>query len=69
VLGVDPTAQGGGLGRALTLVGLHHLADRLGHLEDPAVMLYVESDNAAAIRTYQALGFTVVASDTAYAPG
>ncbi|MDA0252188.1 MAG: mycothiol synthase [Actinomycetota bacterium] len=68
VLGVDPTAQGGGLGRALTLVGLQHLADRLRHLGEPAVMLYVESDNTAAIRTYQALGFTVAGVDTAYAP-
>lgn len=67
VLGVDPAAQGRGLGRTLTLVGLHHLAGRLGHLTQPAVMLYVESDNSAAIRTYQALGFTVAAVDTAYA--
>jgi len=67
VLGVDPAAQGSGLGRTLTLVGLHHLAGRLGHLERPTVILYVESDNAAAIRTYEALGFTVAAVDTAYA--
>jgi mycothiol synthase len=31
-------------------------------------MLYVESDNAAAIKTYRGLGFTVVGVDTAYAP-
>jgi mycothiol synthase len=68
VLGVDPAAQGGGLGRTLTLVGLRHLARRLGHREHPVVILYVESDNAAAIRTYQALGFSVAAVDTAYAP-
>ena len=68
VLGVDPAAQGGGLGRTLTLVGLRHLARRLGRLEHPTVILYVESDNAAAIRTYQALGFSVTAVDTAYAP-
>jgi len=68
VLGVDPAAQGGGLGRTLTLAGLRHLARRLGHLEHPTVILYVESDNAAAIRTYQALGFSVAAVDTAYAP-
>lgn len=68
VLGVDPAAQGRGLGRVLTLVGLHHLAGRLRHLEDPGVMLYVESDNRAAIRTYQGLGFTVAAVDTVYAP-
>ena len=68
VLGVDPAAQGGGLGRTLTLVGLRHLARSLGRREHPTVILYVESDNAAAIRTYQALGFSVAAVDTAYAP-
>ena len=67
VLGVDPAARGRGLGRTLTLVGLRYLADRLGHLDEPAVMLYVESDNTAAIRTYAALGFTEAAVDTAYA--
>ena len=66
VLGVDPAAQGGGLGRTLTMEGLRHLARRLGHLEHPTVILYVESDNAAAIRTYQALGFSVAAVDSAY---
>jgi len=68
VLGVDPAAHGRGLRRLLTLLGLDHLARRLGHQHDPAVMLYVESDNSAAIRTYQALGFTEASVDTAYAP-
>jgi len=68
VVGVDPAAQGRGLGGLLTLLGLGYLARRLGHLQEPAVMLYVESDNVAAIRTYQALGFTVATVDTAYAP-
>ena len=68
VLGVDPAAQGRGLGRALTLVGLHHLADRLRDLEEPTVMLYVESDNLAALKTYRGLGFTVAAVDTVYVP-
>ncbi len=64
VLGVDPAAQGRGLGRTLTLRGLGHLAERLG--DDSAVMLYVESDNTAAIKTYAALGFAPVGRDTAY---
>ena len=68
VVGVDPAAQGRGLGRQLTLLGLGHLARRLGQEREPTAMLYVESDNVAAIRTYQALGFTVASVDTAYAP-
>jgi mycothiol synthase len=68
VVGVGPDAQGRGLGRVLTLVGLHHLAQRLAETDEPTVMLYVESDNSAAVRTYEKLGFGVVAVDTAYAP-
>ena len=67
VLGVDPAAQGRGLGRALTLAGLRHLAGRLDGRRGAEVMLYVESDNAAALNTYRKLGFTPAAVDTAYA--
>ena len=67
VVGIDPDAQGRGLGRTLTLVGLEHLAGRLADAEDPTVLLYVESDNTAALRTYGRLGFTVYSVDTAYA--
>lgn len=67
VVGVDPAAQGRGLGRALTEVGLAYLADRLADAESPTVLLYVEADNAAALRTYEQLGFTVHSVDTAYA--
>lgn len=67
VVGVDPAAQGRGLGRALTEVGLAYLADRLADAESPTVLLYVEADNAAALRTYERLGFTVHSVDTAYA--
>ena len=66
VVGVDPVAQGRGLGRLLTVIGIEHLARRLGR--DSTVMLYVESENVAAIRTYEGLGFTVASVDTAYAP-
>jgi mycothiol synthase len=62
VVGVDPAAQGGGLGRALTLAGLHHLRDKgLGD-----TILYVESDNAPAVAVYRRLGFTVAETDVAY---
>ena len=60
VVGVAPSAWGGGLGRLLTLTGLHHLASR----GLPEVILYVESDNAPAVAVYERLGFTHAASDT-----
>lgn len=62
VVGVDPAAQGGGLGKALTLHGLHHLRSRgLGD-----TILYVESDNAPAVAVYRRLGFRVAETDVAY---
>ena len=67
VVGVDPAAQGRGLGAVLTLTGLHHLAGRLSQSSHPTVMLYVEADNSAAVKTYQKLGFEVFAVDAAYA--
>ena len=67
VVGVDPAAQGRGLGATLTLVGLHHLAERLREVEQSTVMLYVEADNSAAVKTYQRLGFDVFSVDAAYA--
>lgn len=65
VVGVDPAAQGRGLGAELTLLGLHHLAHRLGPEAD--VTLYVEGNNAAAVKTYRRLGFDVFSADMAYA--
>lgn len=70
VLGVDPAAQGSGLGKALTAAGLNHLHRRLGKPgqgpSGAAVILYVESDNVAAIKTYEALGFRRSNVDTVY---
>ncbi|OBJ70224.1 mycothiol synthase [Mycobacterium sp. 1274756.6] len=66
VVGVDPAAQGRGLGRLLTAVGVAWLAERLAAAHDPTVMLYVEADNTAAVHTYQQLGFDVHSVDTAY---
>jgi mycothiol synthase len=54
VLGVDPDAQGTGLGPALTVAGLRWLRER--GLSD--VLLYVDDDNPGAVRLYQRLGFT-----------
>lgn len=60
VVGVSPAAHGRGLGTALTVSGLHHLASR-GVAE---VHLYVESDNIPALRLYSGLGFTHAPEDT-----
>ena len=67
VVGVDPAAQGRGIGATLTLIGLHHLADRLTGNSQASVMLYVEADNSAAVNTYRRLGFEVFTVDVAYA--
>ena len=60
VVGIDPAAQGRGLGKLLTLAGLHHLAGR-GVDE---VLPYVESDNAPAVAVYAGLGFAHAPADT-----
>ncbi len=62
VVGVDPAAQGRRLGAVLTLAGLHHLRAR--GLDE--VMLYVESDNAPAVRVYSGLGFAHTSTDVMY---
>ncbi|MGZ4588375.1 MAG: mycothiol synthase [Mycobacteriaceae bacterium] len=62
VVGVAPDAQGSGLGRVLTLAGLHYLRSRGLR----TVLLYVEGDNAAAVHTYTKLGFTRYHVDVAY---
>jgi len=54
VVGVDPDAQGTGLGPALTRIGLSHLRQR-GLSQ---AMLYVDEVNTNAIRVYERLGFT-----------
>ncbi|MGL4306026.1 MAG: GNAT family N-acetyltransferase, partial [Mycobacteriaceae bacterium] len=63
IVGVDPDAQGFGLGRVLTLAGLQYLFGS-GISE---VLLYVEADNGKAVRTYRSLGFADFHSDVAYA--
>jgi mycothiol synthase len=62
VIAVDPSFQGLGLGRAMTLAGLAHLASNgltVG-------MLHVDGANTAALSLYERLGFTSHHADHAY---
>lgn len=62
VIAVDPQFHGLGLGRALTIAGLDHLARRgLG-----VGMLHVDAANTAAMSLYPSLGFTIHHEDRAY---
>lgn len=63
VIGVDPDAQGLGLGRALVVAGLADLADRRGCRRGS---LYVAAGNAPALALYEGLGFRISRTDTAY---
>jgi mycothiol synthase len=60
VLGVDPSAQGLGLGGVLLDRGLAHLLARGCH----EVLLYVEADNTVALRLYERSGFSEYDRDT-----
>ncbi|UQA93829.1 mycothiol synthase [Streptomyces halobius] len=62
VLGIAPGAQGGGLGKALTAIGLRHLAAQ----GLPTAMLYVDADNMAAVSVYERLGFVTHETDLMY---
>jgi len=62
VVGVDPDAQGRGLGRAVLLAGLDYLAS----LGLDAAMLYVDASNVAAVRLYTSIGFRVDHLDQAF---
>ncbi|WP_327316124.1 mycothiol synthase [Streptomyces sp. NBC_01235] len=62
VLGVAPGVQGGGLGKALTTIGLRHLAAQ----GLPTAMLYVDADNKAAVSVYERLGFATYETDLMY---
>ncbi|EDY48120.1 truncated acetyltransferase [Streptomyces clavuligerus] len=62
VVGIRPDAQGGGLGKALTAIGLRHLAAE----GLPTAMLYVDADNTAAVTVYERLGFRTHEIDLMY---
>jgi mycothiol synthase len=65
VLGLDPQAQGLGLGRALTVAGLRYLRAR--GLDQ--VMLYVDESNVAATALYTRLGFARWSTDVLFRRG
>ncbi|GIG23723.1 mycothiol acetyltransferase [Cellulomonas chitinilytica] len=65
VVGVDPDAQGLGLGGALTALGLDHLAAR----GLSSAILYTGAENTVAIRTYTRLGFTKASADVKFGYG
>ena len=62
VVGVDPAAQGQGWGRRLVAAGMARLASRgIQHAH-----LYVEADNAPALRLYREFGFHEDSVDIQY---
>lgn len=62
VICVDPAFHGRSLGRPMTSAGLDWLAEHGSRIG----MLYVEADNAPAVRTYEGLGFEIVRTDRAW---
>lgn len=65
VLAVDPQGHRRGLGAALSVAGLRHLAGA-GLTE---AMLYVDESNAAAVALYRGLGFEIHKADINYQRG
>lgn len=63
VIGVDPRAQGTGLGRALVIAGLAALHSR----GVTTGTLFCASDNVGALALYRSIGFEVHRTDRAYA--
>ncbi|MBG0566820.1 mycothiol synthase [Actinoplanes aureus] len=62
VLGVDPAGHRHGLGAALSVAGLRHLADAGLTVSN----LYVDESNAGAVALYRRLGFEIYKTDVSY---
>ena len=61
-VGVHPAAQGTGLGKALTIYGMKHLAG--SGLEK--IVLYVDDENRPAVNLYNSLGFGIENTDVMF---
>jgi mycothiol synthase len=62
IIAVDPSRHGSGLGKALTVAGLEHMAER--GMRDST--LYVDASNDKAVAMYRSIGFEVDHQDRAY---
>ncbi len=62
VIAVDPEIQSQGLGKKMVLAGL----DWMEHNGLKSAMLYVDADNAPALKLYENLGFSLDHVDRAY---
>jgi mycothiol synthase len=62
IMGVNPEHSGKGIGKAVTIAGLRHMR----YQGIFSAMLYVDADNASAIKLYQSLGFTEWGRDVLY---
>ena len=62
VIAVDPSDTGKGLGRKLTIAGLHYMAEQ----GVATAMLYVDADNIAALSMYESLGFVARHNEHAF---
>lgn len=61
-VGVHPSTQGTGLGKALTIHGMNHLA--ASGLEK--IVLYVDDENRPAVNLYNTLGFGIENTDVMF---
>ena len=61
-VGVHPSTQGTGLGKALTIRGMNHLAS--AGLEK--IVLYVDDENRPAVNLYTSLGFGIENTDVMF---
>jgi mycothiol synthase len=62
IVGLHPSYQGKGLGKFLTLLGMHHLVERGCN----TLTLYVDENNQVAVKLYESLGFSVHHEDVCY---